>query len=70
MISHAEIHMFRRTHGDIELAKLAGLIGEDETIVCQVCDAVVVFLYILVGEENKVISCEDCLRFALSRTMM
>jgi hypothetical protein len=62
--------MFRRTHGDIELAKLAGLIDEDETIVCQVCDAMVVFFYIIVGEEKKVISCEDCLRFALSRTMM
>lgn len=69
-MKHIELHLLKRTDQDLELAAAAGLLEADEIIICDICDCPLVFIYVLLGESAKSISCEDCLKVALARVMV
>lgn len=70
MTKHIEVHLLKRTDADLELAVSAGLLEPDENIICDICTTGLLFIYVLLGETAKSISCEDCLKVALARVMV
>ena len=70
---HVEVHLFQRTPAGLELAKLLGLLTEDESneIVCAICSGALVFFYVLLGERDTTrISCDSCLNLAVAQAML
>lgn len=68
---HVEVHLLKRTEAELELAQTSGLLERDEKIICEICNGALVFIYILLGEDDrKIISCENCIKLALARAMM
>jgi hypothetical protein len=70
MTKHVEVHLFKRTDADLELAIAAGLLERDENIICDICNSGLLFIYVLLGDTAKSVSCEDCLKVALARVMV
>lgn len=70
MTKHVEVHLFKRIEADLELAIAAGLLEPDENIICDICNSGLLFIYVLLGDTAKSVSCEDCLKVALARVMV
>ena len=70
-MKHVEMHLFKRTDQDLELATAVGLLEADENIICHICNGALVFIYVLLGEgDKKTLSCENCIQVALARVMV
>lgn len=68
---HVEVHLLKRTDTELKLARTSGLLEHDEIIICEICNGALVFIYVLLGEDDrKVISCENCIKLALARVMV
>ena len=76
-MKHFEVHLVE-TPTDLELAHTAGLLegeGAPFFITCDLCEDLILLAsapghrgggYILVAEESQAISCNSCVRFAIS----
>jgi hypothetical protein len=66
---HVEVHLIKGTTEDLRLAEMAGLIDE-KINTCQICSAKLVFIYVLISEDQSITSCEYCLKAALNKALM
>lgn len=69
-MQHVELHFIKNTPEDLRLAALAGLIDADEINTCHLCDKQLVYVYVLINEDQSITTCDSCLKVALTKVMM